>query len=132
VGEENKDSFQLGLELRRDMFGRSGADDAVESAGSFTAPMQDFVTRYCFGEVWQRPSLDRRTRSLLTLAILATLGRPNQFRLHVRGAIANGATSEDIREVLLHTMVYAGVPSAVDCMVVATEILGDPKDGVKP
>lgn len=128
---EVKDTFQVGLGLRREMFGRAGADDAVESAGDLTAAMQDFVTRYCFGEVWQRAELDRRTRSLLTLAILATLGRPNQFRLHVRGAIANGATREEIREVLLHTMVYAGVPSAVDCMGVAAEVLGDISSEVK-
>ncbi|MNF69150.1 Carboxymuconolactone decarboxylase family protein [compost metagenome] len=104
------------------MWGPGGAEKAVESATDFTAPMQDIVTRYCFGEVWARPPFDRKTRSLFTLAIITTLGKQNQFKLHIKGAIANGATVEEIREVLLHTMVYAGVPAAVDSFASAMEV----------
>lgn len=120
---KEQDVFQAGLDLRRDMFGRAGAEDAIAAATDFTRAMQDLVTRYCFGEVWQRPPLDRKTRSLLTLAIVATLSRPNQFKNHVQGAIANGATRDEIREVLLHTMIYAGVPAAVDSFGAAAEVL---------
>ena len=117
--------FKSGLDLRRDMFGPVGADQAIDSATEFTGPMQDLVTRYCFGEVWGRELLDRRTRSMLTLAIVATLGRNNQLKVHVRGAIANGVSKDEIREVLLHLMIYAGVPAAVDSFAHATEVLKD-------
>ncbi|MPS79699.1 MAG: 4-carboxymuconolactone decarboxylase [Achromobacter sp.] len=120
-----KDLLEAGLDVRRDMFGVAGAEQALETATDFTAPMQDIVTRWCFGEVWNRSPLDRKTRSMLTLAIITTLGKQNQFKLHVRGAIANGVSKEEIREVLLHTMVYAGVPAAVDSFGSAVEILKD-------
>ncbi|MBT2304842.1 carboxymuconolactone decarboxylase family protein [Variovorax paradoxus] len=111
------------MEIRRKMFGSAGAEEAVAAAGDFTQKMQELVTRYCFGEIWARPLLDHKTRSLLTLAIVATLSRPNQFKGHVKGAIVNGATPEEIREVLLHTMIYAGVPVAVDSFGAAEEVL---------
>ncbi len=117
--------FTSGLGLRRDMFGAAGADQAIENATDFTAPLQDVVTRYCFGEVWGRGILDRKTRSLLTLAIVGTLGRNAQLKIHVRGAIANGATKDEIREVLMHLMIYAGVPAAVDSFTNAAEVLKD-------
>jgi 4-carboxymuconolactone decarboxylase len=120
---KEQDFFKAGLQLRRDMFGPAGADQQIESATEFTSAMQDIVTRYCFGEVWSRPPLDRKTRSMLTLAIVATLSRPNQLKGHVRGAIANGVSKEEIREVLLHTMIYAGVPAAVDSFASAAEVL---------
>jgi 4-carboxymuconolactone decarboxylase len=119
------DLYRAGMDLRRDMFGVAGAEKAIEAASDFTLPMQEIVTRYCFGEVWNRPPLDRKVRSMLTLAILATLVRPNQLKLHVRGAIANGVSKEEIREVLLHVMVYAGVPAAVDSFASASEALRD-------
>lgn len=122
---KEQDVFKAGLDLRREMFGPAGADQQIESATEFTAAMQDIVTRYCFGEVWQRTPLDRKTRSMLTLAIVATLSRPNQLKGHVRGAIANGVSKEEIREVLLHTMIYAGVPAAVDSFASAAEVLKD-------
>lgn len=120
-----QDLFDAGLNLRRDMFGAAGAEKAIDSATEFTRPMQDVVTRYCFGEIWNRPHLDRRTRSMLTLAIVCTLGKPNQLKAHVRGAIANGVSKDEIREVLLHTMVYAGIPAAVDAFAHASEVLKD-------
>jgi 4-carboxymuconolactone decarboxylase len=81
------------------------------------------VTRYCFGEVWTRPALDHKTRSMLTLALLTALGKQNQLRVHVKGAIQNGVSKEEIREVLLHSMIYAGVPAAVDSFATTAEVL---------
>lgn len=117
--------FEAGLAVRRKMWGPGGADQQIEAATDFTRDLQDLVTRYCFGEVWERSLIDHKTRSMLTLAILTVLGRQNQVRVHVRGAIANGVSKEEIREVLLHTMIYAGVPSAVDSFLSATEVLKD-------
>jgi 4-carboxymuconolactone decarboxylase len=118
-----QDTFTKGLDLRRDMFGPDGAEKAIDNASAFTGPFQEMITRYCFGEVWQRPPLDRKTRSLLTLAILAVLSKPNQLKVHVRGAVQNGATVEEIREVLLHVMIYGGVPAAADSFGHAAEVL---------
>jgi 4-carboxymuconolactone decarboxylase len=81
------------------------------------------VTRYCFGETWGRPTLDRKMRSMLTLALLTALGKQNQLRVHVKGAIQNGVSKEEIREVLMHSMIYAGVPAAVDSFATTTEVL---------
>ena len=117
--------FNSGLDLRRDMFGPAGAEQVIDAATDFTAPLQDIVTRYCFGEVWGRPELDRKMRSMLTLAIVATLGRNAQLKTHVRGAIANGVSKDEIREVLLHVMIYAGVPASVDSFTHAAEVLKD-------
>ena len=118
-----EEAFAAGLEVRRDMFGAAGAEDQIAAATDFTGPMQDLVTRYCFGEIWQRQHIDRKTRSLVTMAMLVALARPNELRTHVRGAIANGATPTEIRELLLHTMIYAGVPAAVDSFRNAAEVL---------
>lgn len=117
--------FAAGLDVRRAMFGPAGADAQIKAAGDFLGPMQDLVTRYCFGDVWTRPGLPRKTRSLLTLSMLVVLGRPNQLKVHVRGALANGATQEEIRETLLHAMIYAGVPASVDAFLNAAEVLGE-------
>ncbi len=117
------DVFAAGLELRRQMFGVEGADHQIEAATDFTRPLQDMVTRYCFGEVWHRPALDPKTRSMLTLALLTALGKQNQLRVHVRGAIQNGVSKEEIREVLVHCMIYAGLPAAVDSFATTTEVL---------
>jgi 4-carboxymuconolactone decarboxylase len=115
--------FAAGLDVRRAMFGPAGADAQIEAATDFLAPMQDLVTRYCFGDVWTRPGLERKTRSLLTLSMLVVLGRPNQLKVHVRGALANGASEEEIRETLLHAMIYAGVPASVDAFLNAAEVM---------
>ena len=123
--DQNDDAFEKGMQVRRDMFGPAGADDKLAQATDFTRPLEELVTRYCFGETWTRPGLDRRTRSMLTLAILTALGKPNQLRVHVRGAIANGVTREEIREVLLHTIAYAGIPAGVEAFGAAAEVLAD-------
>jgi 4-carboxymuconolactone decarboxylase len=121
--EGPEDAFAAGLSIRRDMFGVEGAERQLEAATDFTRPLQDMVTRYCFGEVWTRPHLDRKTRSMLTLALLTALGKQNQLRVHVRGAIQNGVSKEEIREVLMHSMIYAGLPAAVDSFATTSEVL---------
>ena len=122
---DSNSTFDKGLRLRHEMFGRAGAEDRWEQATDFNRPLEEFVTRHCFGETWSRPGLDRKTRSLVTLAILTALVRPNQLRGHVRGALANGATPEEIREVLLHTVVYAGIPAGVEAFAAAAEVLAE-------
>jgi 4-carboxymuconolactone decarboxylase len=117
------DAYATGLAIRREMFGVEGAERQIEAATDFTRPLQDMVTRYCFGETWGRAALDRRTRSMLTLALLTALGKQNQLRVHVKGAIQNGVSKEEIREVLMHSMIYAGVPAAVDSFATTTEVL---------
>lgn len=117
-------SFTTGMQIRRDMFGPGGAEERYAQTTNFNRPFEDVVTRYCFGDTWSRPGLDRKTRSLITLAALTAMVRPNQLRVHVRGALANGATLEEIREVLLHTTVYSGVPSGVEAFTAAGEVLG--------
>jgi len=119
----SSDTFSKGLQIRREMFGPALADQRVNSATDFNRFLEELVTRYCFGEVWTRPPLDRKTRSLLTLAVLVSLGKPVQLKGHVRGAIANGATKEEIRETLLHAMIYCGVPAGVDSFNHAAEVL---------
>ena len=123
MAPDDHDTFKAGLQVRRDMFGPAGSDQALEAATEFTRPLEELVTRYCFGEIWNRPLLDRKTRSMLTLAILATLNRPNQLKGHVKGAIRNGVSKDEIREVLLHTAIYAGVPAGVASMQSAVEAL---------
>src|SRR3954464_15099950 len=120
---EKDDPFAAGLAIRRDMFGVEGGERRIGSGPGFPRPLQDMVTRYCFGEVWTRPHLDRKTRSMLTLALLTALGKQNQLRVHVRGAIENGVSKEEIREVLMHSMIYAGLPAAVDSFATTTEVL---------
>ena len=116
-------SYKAGMQVRRDMFGPAGAEQRVAAATDFNRPFEDVVTRYCFGETWTRPGLDRKTRSMITLAALTALVRPNQLKVHVRGALANGVTPEEIREILLHTAVYAGIPAGVEAFTAAADAL---------
>ena len=116
-------SFKTGMQIRREMFGSGGAEERYAQTTGFNRPFEDVVTRYCFGDTWSRPGLERKTRSLITLAALTAMVRPNQLKVHVRGALANGATPEEIREVLLHTTVYSGVPSGVEAFTAAAEVL---------
>ncbi len=121
---ENKDpAYQTGMDVRREMFGPAGAEQRVAAATDFNRPFEELVTRYCFGDVWARPGLDRKTRSLITLAALTALTKPNQLKVHVRGALANGASVEEIREVLMHTSIYAGIPAGVEAFGAAAEAL---------
>ena len=114
-----------GLAVQRDMFGSDMAERALERATDFTRPLQELVTRYCFGEVWTRPALDRASRSMITLAMLIALDRPNEIKLHIRGALANGVSKEQIREILLHATIYCGVPLGVGAFRAAGEVLAE-------
>src|SRR5512139_2387270 len=116
-------AYDVGMSVRREMFGAAGAEQRLAQATDFNRPFEELVTRYCFGDVWARPGLDRKTRSLITLAALTALTKPNQLKVHVRGALTNGATLEEIREVLLHTSVYAGIPAGVEAFNAAAEVL---------
>jgi 3-oxoadipate enol-lactonase/4-carboxymuconolactone decarboxylase len=104
--------YEAGMEVRRAVLGDAHVDRAIEHTTEFTAPFQDFITRYAWGSVWTRPGLERQTRSAVTLAVLTALGRENEIAMHVRAALRNGMTPEEIGEVLLHTAIYAGVPAA--------------------
>jgi len=119
------DAFEKGLELRRHMLGPEGADKKLEEASEFMYPLEEWVTRQCFGEAWHRPVLDHRTRSMLTLAMLVAVGQPIQIKHHVRGALANGVRPEEIRELLMHSIIYCGLPSAVNAFLAADEVLRD-------
>jgi 4-carboxymuconolactone decarboxylase len=112
-----------GMRVRREVLGDEHVDRAREAAGEFAAPFQDFITEYAWGGVWARPGLDRRTRSCITLALLAALGAEEELALHVRAARRNGVTGEEIREVLLQTAIYAGVPRANRAFAVAQRVL---------
>ncbi|WP_269435996.1 4-carboxymuconolactone decarboxylase [Saccharothrix sp. NRRL B-16348] len=116
-------SFDEGMRVRREVLGDEHVDRAVANTDAFTADFQDFITRYAWGEVWTRPGLDRRTRSCVTLAMLAVLGQEHELAMHVRAALRNGVTAEEIKEVLLQVGVYAGVPAANRAFAVAQPIL---------
>jgi len=120
---DRKPLEEAGLALRRRMFGRSGAEDALDNATPFRRRFEEIVTEQCFGEAWNEPTLDHRTRSMLTIAILATQGRSPQLRYHVQGAIANGVTREEIRETLMQVWPYAGIPAAAEGFNVAGAVL---------
>ena len=115
--------FDAGMTVRREVLGDDHVDRAVQRTTEFTAPFQDFITRYAWGTVWTRDGLDRRTRSCVTLAILTALGRENEIEMHVRAALRNGLSAEEIGEVLLHTAVYAGVPAANAAFAIAQRVL---------
>ena len=114
--------FDQGLKTRREVLGPEYVDAAIQSADDFNRPMQELVTQYCWGDVWNRPGLDRRTRSLLNLAMLTALNRPHELKLHVRGALRNGVTKDEIREVFLQAAIYCGVPAAIDSFRNAREV----------
>lgn len=122
---DNKKIYEEGLAVRREVLGTEYVDRAIGNADSFTQPLQDFVTEYCWGGVWTRPGLPRKTRSLLNLAMLTTLGRAHELKLHVRGALNNGVTREEIAEVFLQAGVYAGVPAAVEAFRLAKEVFDE-------
>lgn len=118
----NKEAFDKGLQTRREVLGADYVDNAIKNADDFNMPMQDLVTEYCWNEIWNRPGLDRKTRSIINLAMLTALNRPHELKLHVRGAINNGLTKEEIREVFMQTAIYCGVPAAIDSFRNAKEM----------
>lgn len=114
--------FKKGFGIRKEVLGAEHVERSMASVDDFTAPIQKLVTEYCWGEIWGRPGLDRKTRSLLNLAMLSALNRPHEVRLHVRGALNNGISREQIQEVLLQVAIYCGVPACLDSMKVAVEV----------
>ena len=117
------DPYDDGMKVRREVLGDEHVDAAIDSTTPFTEPFQDFITRYAWGSVWTREGLDRRTRSAVTLAVLTALGREHELALHVRAARRNGLSAGEIGEVLLHTAVYAGVPTANRAFAIAKQVL---------
>ena len=119
------DAYDRGMAVRREVLGDEHVDAALAGTTPFTAPFQEFITKMAWGEVWARDGLDRRSRSMITLALLAGLGRHEELAMHVRAARRNGLTEDEIGEVLLHTAVYAGVPAANSAFAIARRVLAD-------
>lgn len=115
--------FEKGLAVRRAVLGKEYVDKSLASATPFTMPFQELTTEYCWGKIWSRPGLPRKTRSLLNLAMLSALNRPHELKLHVRGALNNGVTPSEIQEVMLQVAIYCGIPASLDGFRVAREVL---------
>jgi 4-carboxymuconolactone decarboxylase len=113
--------FEKGLQIRREVLGAEHVNASISQADDFSRPLQELVTEYCWGNVWSRPGLERKTRSLINIAMLTALNRPHEVKLHLRGALNNGCSKNDIMEVLLQTAIYCGVPAAMDSLRVAKE-----------
>lgn len=118
----DKAMYDKGMAVRRDVLGAEHVDRALAAADAFNAPMQELVTEYCWGAVWGREGLPRKTRSMLNLAMLTALNREHEFKLHVRGALRNGVTREEISEILLQAAIYCGVPAAISAFRQAREV----------
>ena len=116
---------ERGMQVRREVLGDAHVDRATARTTGFTADFQDFITRYAWGEIWTRPGLDRRTRSCVTLTALVALGHHDELAMHVRAALRNGLTEDEIKEVLLQCAVYCGVPAANSAFAVAQRVLAD-------
>jgi 4-carboxymuconolactone decarboxylase len=119
----SESKYDRGLEIRRAVVGEDYVNQALANADEFSKPLQDLVTEYCWGSVWAREGLSRKTRSLLNIGMIAALNRPHELRLHLRGALTNGCSPDDIREVILQVAIYCGVPAAIDSNRIAREVL---------
>jgi 4-carboxymuconolactone decarboxylase len=119
------ETYQRGLEIRSAVLGEAYVSQALAAADEFTQPLQDLVTEYCWGAVWGREELPLKTRSMLNLAMISVLNRPNELRTHIKGALTNGVTREEIREVFLQVAIYAGMPAAVDSFRIAREAFAE-------
>jgi len=118
----NKDSFDKGLATRQAVLGTDYVNASLSRADDFDRPMQELVTEYCWNEIWNRPGLDRKARSMINLAMITALNRPHELKVHVRGAINNGLTKAEITEIFLQTAIYCGVPAALDSFRNAKEV----------
>src|ERR1700740_3782892 len=125
---DEKERHQKGLETRREVLGKEHVDRAQANLTEFNAPFQEFITRYAWGEIWERPGLTRRERSLITLAMLVALNREAEFRMHIRAALNNGVPPEEIREVLIHAGIYCGFPAANAAIHAAEQVINETKD----
>ena len=121
----NKDAFDTGMAIRREVLGAEHVNRSMAAVDAFNAPIQDMVTEWAWGSIWSRPGLERKTRSLVVIGMLSALGRPHELRVHLRGALNNGATREEIREVLLQVGGYCGLPAALDSFRIATALFAE-------
>jgi 4-carboxymuconolactone decarboxylase len=121
----SKETYEKGLAVRREVLGAEYVERQLATADDFNQPLQDMLTEYCWGGVWGRPQLPRKTRSLLNLAMLSALNRPVEFKTHVKGALKNGCSKEEIREVLLQVAVYCGAPAGVEAFRLAREVFSE-------
>jgi 4-carboxymuconolactone decarboxylase len=117
------EQFKKGLQVRRKVLGTAYVDGSIAKADDFMMAFQEITTEWCWGYAWTRPGLSHKTRSMLNLAMLTALGKPNELKLHVKGALANGLTVEEIKEILLHATVYCGIPAGLDAFKAAHEVL---------
>lgn len=123
AGLDESEMFQRGLEVRRAVLGTEYVDGSLARADDFMMAFQRITTEWCWGYAWTRPGLDRRTRSMLNLAMLTALGKTAEIKLHVKGALANGVTVEEVKEILLQATVYCGIPAGLDAFKAAHEVL---------
>jgi 4-carboxymuconolactone decarboxylase len=121
----NEEQFKTGLQIRREVLGAEYVDKSISQADEFNRPLQELVTEFCWGAIWSRPGLSRKMRSLINLAMLTALNRPHEVKLHLKGALNNGCSKEEIMEVLLQTGIYCGVPAAVDSFRLAREVFSE-------
>jgi 4-carboxymuconolactone decarboxylase len=132
LDDTHAQTYERGMKVRREVLGAEHVDQSLAQASEFARPIQDLVTEYCWGVIWSRDGLGRKTRSLLNLAMLTALNRPHEFGAHVRGALSNGVTAGEIQEALLQTAIYVGVPAALESFRIADAILkeggGDDKN----
>jgi 4-carboxymuconolactone decarboxylase len=122
---EQRDIYEKGLKVRRSVLGDAHVERSLEELTPFNEEFQDLITRYAWGEIWTRPGLERRTRSLITLAMMVALNRGEEFKLHVRAAFNNGVTREELKEVLLQTAIYCGVPAANSAFHLAEQVFAE-------
>lgn len=123
AGHMSEDTLDIGKRIRADVIGRERSEAAISGASSFDLPFQELALRYCWGEVWNRPGIDRKTRSIVNIAMLSAMGRAGELKGHVRGALTNGVSEQEIQEILLQVCIYAGVPAAGEAFRVAREVI---------
>jgi len=121
---DDRQRYKQGMKVRREVLGDAHVDKSLERRTAFNEEFQDLITRYAWGEIWSRPGLSRQMRSMLTLAMMVALNRQEEFRMHVKAALNNGVTPEQIKEVLLQTAIYCGVPAANNAFHIANEVIG--------
>lgn len=121
----SKETFDRGLAIRKSVIGAEFVDNAFKTADDFNMPMQELVTEYCWGYVWGRDGLSLKSRSMINLAMISTLNRPHELKTHIKGALKNGMTREEIREVFMQVAIYAGVPAGVDSFRIAREVFAE-------
>lgn len=122
---DERERFEAGMKIRREVLGDAHVDAAITKRNAFSETFQDLITRYAWGEIWTRPGLPRQTRSLITVAMLVALNREEELRMHLRAALRNGATQEEIRETLLQSAIYCGVPAANSAFRIAQDIFSE-------